>query len=316
MKGKISKAKILLMPDMPGWAYDNRADKIREYLSGEYDFSKTYYDGAALLPERERAGFLKWEKYDCVFPFFWRHLQWLGTYPDMDKAMTGVFSFKSWEAERDEFVKEINRYRALVVNSYDLFLEIRKRHPNVFYTPNGVDENIFCPRKQARGSQEDFVVGWAGNPDYSHSGSVDHKGYHTIFLPAVQAMDGVELKTALRGEGQIPHDEMPGFYQELDAYVSVSASESSPNPILEALATGIPVITTAKGSADLVQDGYNGLIIERDQASLQKAIQRLREDTALKQKLAGNARQSILDNWTYRKVMVNYKKAFDFVLEL
>lgn len=311
-----NKPKILLMPDVPGWAYDNRADKIIEYLSGDFAFTKVYYDDAQAIPVSERSGFLDWGKYDCVFPFFWKHLKWLGEYPDMRKAMTGVFSFKSWEAEREVFLTEIARYQALVVNSYDLFLKIKESHPNVFYTPNGVDERMFRPREVSRNSNDAFIVGWAGNPDYSHSGSVDHKGYHSILLPAAQAMDGVRLKTALRGEHQIPHEQMPAFYTSLDAYVSVSASESSPNPILEALASGVPVITTPKGSADLVKDGYNGLVIKRDQDSLRKAIRTLAGDPEFRQELGANARQSILDKWTYKKVMVNYKKAFDFVLGL
>jgi len=262
------KPNILLMPDFPGWAYDNRADKIIEYLSDSFAFTKLYYDDAAALPEQERPAYLDWQRYDCVFPFFWKHFKWLNSYPDMNKALTGVFSFQSWEGQRQELCEEIGKYRALVVNSQELYSKIRGTHPHVFHAPNGVDEKLFQPADQPPGRSGDLTIGWVGNPDYSHNGSYDHKGYYSIFLPAIKRMSGIRLKTALQGKARIPHEQMPGFYRRLDVYVSVSASESSPNPVLEAMASGVPVITTAKGSAHLVQDGYNGLVIERTQADL------------------------------------------------
>jgi glycosyltransferase involved in cell wall biosynthesis len=56
-------------------------------------------------------------------------------------------------------------------------------------------------------------------------------------------------------------------YQALDAYVVASRDEGGPKAVLEAMATGIPLITTRVGqAADLVVHGANGWLSEVEDA--------------------------------------------------
>jgi glycosyltransferase involved in cell wall biosynthesis len=60
---------------------------------------------------------------------------------------------------------------------------------------------------------------------------------------------------------------MGACYQALDAYVVSSRDEGGPKSVLEAMATGIPLVTTRVGqAADLVVSGVNGWLVEIEDA--------------------------------------------------
>ena len=58
-----------------------------------------------------------------------------------------------------------------------------------------------------------------------------------------------------------PVDKSPLCYREADVFISPSLSDSAPNTILEALASGLPVIASdACGASILIEHGVNGLL--------------------------------------------------------
>jgi len=63
--------------------------------------------------------------------------------------------------------------------------------------------------------------------------------------------------------GRVPHDDTVPKYQEADLFVLPSLNEGMSNAMLEALATGLPIVTTNTGGAsELVKVGENGFIVE------------------------------------------------------
>jgi glycosyltransferase involved in cell wall biosynthesis len=72
-----------------------------------------------------------------------------------------------------------------------------------------------------------------------------------------------------------------------------------PNVILEAMAVGLPVITTSvSGIPEVVQDGHNGLFVpERDPKALATAIARVLTDPVLENTLRSNAVSTIAENF-------------------
>lgn len=60
---------------------------------------------------------------------------------------------------------------------------------------------------------------------------------------------------------------MAACYQALDAYVVAAREEGGPKAVLEAMATGVPLVTTRVGqAADLVVHGENGWMVEPEDA--------------------------------------------------
>ena len=64
--------------------------------------------------------------------------------------------------------------------------------------------------------------------------------------------------------GSVPDSEMPGIYRSCDAYVHPTFSDHCSLVVLEALACGLPVVTTRQnGAAELMCDGREGFVLDR-----------------------------------------------------
>jgi glycosyltransferase involved in cell wall biosynthesis len=85
------------------------------------------------------------------------------------------------------------------------------------------------------------------------------------------------------------------YFGMADLFVLPSHSEGSPNALLEAMASGVPVVATSVGGVpETVEGGENGLLVPRaDPQALAEAIGRLLVDDALARRLANAARATV-----------------------
>lgn len=94
--------------------------------------------------------------------------------------------------------------------------------------------------------------------------------------------------------GAVLHADMPALYREHDIYVFPSLVEGSSLSIYEALASGLPVITTPNAGS-IVRDGIEGFIVPaRDTEALSAAIERLAKDRELRLEMGRAARRRAL----------------------
>jgi len=93
----------------------------------------------------------------------------------------------------------------------------------------------------------------------------------------------------------LPHQTRPRLaelYRAADVFVFPTLVEGMPLVVLEAMASGLPVIATANGPADLVRDGIDGFIVpERDAAALTERLHQLWRDPELRQTMGRHAAQ-------------------------
>lgn len=83
------------------------------------------------------------------------------------------------------------------------------------------------------------------------------------------------------------------FLNEADIYCCTSKVEGLPIAVLEAMACGLPIITTpAGGVVDIVQEEENGFIVNYDAECISKKMVELASDEALRHEM-GNASRSI-----------------------
>jgi glycosyltransferase involved in cell wall biosynthesis len=89
----------------------------------------------------------------------------------------------------------------------------------------------------------------------------------------------------------------------MDVFVHPSLRDGMPNALLEAMACGVPVVATpVGGAADVIRDGENGLLIPvNDAEALSQAVQKILGDETHGNKLAVNARQTIIERFTPEK---------------
>ena len=91
--------------------------------------------------------------------------------------------------------------------------------------------------------------------------------------------------------GYASYDDAPGVYRRGDVFVSPTWSEGFSNTILEAMASGLPVVSTrAVGVVDCLRHEDNALLVEpHDVAGLADALRRLLDDEPLRRRLATTA---------------------------
>ncbi|MBA7562402.1 D-inositol-3-phosphate glycosyltransferase [subsurface metagenome] len=78
--------------------------------------------------------------------------------------------------------------------------------------------------------------------------------------------------------GRIPAEQLPDVYHDNDIFVMSSAHEGMSNAMLEAMASGLPIITTrCEGVEELITD--NGIVVEEAKdESIAKAIKKLTDE--------------------------------------
>jgi glycosyltransferase involved in cell wall biosynthesis len=89
--------------------------------------------------------------------------------------------------------------------------------------------------------------------------------------------------------GYVPHgDALLGRYRSADVFVHVSLTEGVPQVLVEALATGTPIVATDVGGVRFaVADGAAALLVPPgDAEAVAEAIRRLADDTRLARSLA------------------------------
>ena len=97
-------------------------------------------------------------------------------------------------------------------------------------------------------------------------------------------------------------------YRAADVFVFPSRDEGMPNVVLEAMASGLPIVATAiAGSEDLVREGENGhLVPPDDAASLTAALARLLADPAGCRALGRASRAIVEREYTWARVAAEY----------
>src|SRR5438034_1192926 len=91
------------------------------------------------------------------------------------------------------------------------------------------------------------------------------------------------------------------FYSAADLYVSPSWEDSFALPVAEAMACGLPVITSKNaGVAELIHDGMDGFILSRseDFQALAQLLDRLHTDEVLRDNVSSAAAKAALQ-WTW-----------------
>jgi glycosyltransferase involved in cell wall biosynthesis len=97
----------------------------------------------------------------------------------------------------------------------------------------------------------------------------------------------------------------------LDVLVLATWSEGMPMSIVEAFATGVPVIATAVGGIpEMLTDGVNGLLIERSATAIELAIERLLKEPELRERLGRGAYATFEERFKIDKIVARYNEVY------
>jgi colanic acid/amylovoran biosynthesis glycosyltransferase len=132
----------------------------------------------------------------------------------------------------------------------------------------------------------------------------------------VFAIHDLELEPHVRLHGRLTPEEVRQKLQQADLFLLSSVSEGISNAVLEAMACGLPIVTTDSGGMrEAVTDGVEGFLVPaRDPAAMSGALARFAADPTLRARMgrAGRARvlrefslHAQIDQWLalYRSIL-------------
>ena len=195
---------------------------------------------------------------------------------------------------------------------------------------NGVDTVEFYPRDRESADKRppEFVVGWIGR-------------LHPVkdILTAIRAFElaceRVErnMRLIIIGDGeqralvvdaiassprgsQIDYQGQREDIQEamrmFDLFLISSTEEGTPLTLLEAMSTGLPIVSTNVGGIPEVVDNKIGLLVSpKDETGMAESIAKLVRDTALRTQLGQAARERAVANYGLEKASDTYLKILD-----
>jgi glycosyltransferase involved in cell wall biosynthesis len=152
---------------------------------------------------------------------------------------------------------------------------------------------VFCGDLSARKGIADLADAW---PSFA----CEHPAWRLVLVgretePPVAA----RIRSAAGGRalfvGPVSHARILRYLQAADAFVQPSRLEGLANATMEAMAVGLPVVTTDTcGQRELIRDGENGwLVAPEDPRALLGALRQLASDPARAARLGLEARRTI-----------------------
>lgn len=123
----------------------------------------------------------------------------------------------------------------------------------------------------------------------------------------------VELKSKVRFLGAKTHEELKAIYASADIFVAPSITaedgdqEGLPTAIMEAMASGLPVVASNSGGiAGLIDQGVNGILCEeKDVGQLAQAVATLCNNKAYREKMT-EAAAAMIGGYDYRVIAKKY----------
>jgi sugar transferase (PEP-CTERM/EpsH1 system associated) len=107
-------------------------------------------------------------------------------------------------------------------------------------------------------------------------------------------------------------DDIPEIIRSFDLFVLGSRREGISNTVLEAMASGIPVIATnTGGNAELVRSTVTGELVEpQDSGALAEEILRYASDAALRESCGIEARKGAVEDYSLEGMIETYRQMY------
>ncbi|NLB34482.1 MAG: glycosyltransferase family 4 protein [Elusimicrobia bacterium] len=208
-------------------------------------------------------------------------------------------------------------------------LEKKGRDWGVPILPHGIDTTYFKPsdsivkRDLPALKGADLVIGYVG-------ALTEQKGLNYLIDAFSRIKTSEKLKMLIVGDGPVRekleeqvreknlndkvvftgavnHSELTGYYNSMDVFVLPSItlggqSERFGRVLLEAMSCGVPVIAADSGEIASVVSDAGLLVKEADSEDLREKLERLIEDSSLREEYALRGREHVDANYSWKKL--------------
>jgi glycosyltransferase involved in cell wall biosynthesis len=215
----------------------------------------------------------------------------------------------------------------LIANSDGLRYRARKfeeKYP-ITVIENGVDNQFFAPKVKCENEQSIIKILFVSrliegkglqylipnlNEINDKVSKICGKSVRLVIVGDGPYRDELEKITVQSGtgglisfEGRKDKEEVKSYYQDADIFVLPSLSEGMPNVVLEAMASGLPIIMTpCEGSKELITD--NGIITTLD--DLKDNIIKLCSDKDMRIEMGHKSLERVKINFQWESIARRY----------
>ena len=293
------KPRLLIVYDVPNWIFERHARTLQSLLCDDFEIHRCLFTE----PFDEDA-------WDLIY------VMEFGLISDEQvmqpwKYVTGVRSHVSWNNVPAPVLAKIirDRYQRAHVVSRRLHDLLAPWYPEVTYVTHGIDGERFAFSMRAPSEGRPLRVGWAGNR------LTPAKGFQQFIEPLAR-IPGVELAVCGYADRNLSKEEVAEWYRSVDVYVCASDSEGSNNALLEAAATGCAIVTTDVGTVpEFLRHDIEALIVPREAEAFVAAIERLRDDPPLRERIGRAASDAVHPAWTWAVRAEDFRRFFREALE-
>jgi glycosyltransferase involved in cell wall biosynthesis len=145
---------------------------------------------------------------------------------------------------------------------------------------------------------------------------ISGKGQSDEMRKLVAHAERLGIKDNIIFTGYYPDKKLPKLYQAADVFAFSTFYEHHPFAILEALATGLPVVTTwVGGIPETIESGKNGFLVEPfNKQQLSDRIVYLLEHPTEAAEMGAKARKTIVEEYDWSIVVKQALKVYDEAL--
>lgn len=277
-------------------AFTNERAVVASWSCAEFVFRKAKARGAA-----------------CVLNYPFAHhrfaRRWIEEEAELQPAFANMLGRRTWpdwhERRLDTEIELADRI--LVGSSFvrDSFVSEGVPDEKLVVVPYGTDTGLFEPPAQKTHSDVQLRLLFVGQ--------ISQRKGLSYLLEAARRLKGRGVSLTLVGRihgddkaldpyrnlfryiPHVPRTRLPDIYREADVFVFPTLLEGMPLVVIEAMASGLPVITTAHGSGDIIRDGVDGFLVPtRAVDALVDRIEQLRDEPHLRKEMGGSARRRAL----------------------
>lgn len=191
------------------------------------------------------------------------------------------------------FEKYLKHYDFLLLANNNLINAYKDYTENIEFALGIYKEEFFGRTKF---KSEVFTLGWTGNPHR------EVKGFFEVIEPAVKKVLETGRQVRLKTSFNASYEEMIEFYNDVDLAVIASSGDGAPTMFCEASLSDIPSVSTFIGLPSMViQDGVNGLFINRDIDEMANAIIYLHDNRDILEGFSKRIKKDYLDMMSNEK---------------
>lgn len=254
--------------------------------------------------------------FDAVYCHFWQSAFQVLPYVEKNKLPLVVTSGED-KIKIVEFLKkeeiDLLRYlttQAIAVSSKNKNESINcglVNEKNIRVIPNGPDLRKFYPleRNNCRAKlgicENDFIVAFVGRFIHRKGAIRVEQAILSLNNPSIKAifigstMKDEDKRQEPQGDeiifkGIVPHDDVPMYLSAADVYVLPTLAEGCSNSIVEAMACGLPIVSSNLPFNFDIIDSDNAILVDPiDLDRISEAIKRLKDDPELRNRLSNNS---------------------------